>query len=105
MQPTRTLINEMAVQFIDQLTIITNISFLIVTENSMQPQQQNLPFSLYVHVSEKLEAEQINKLAIVESRFQSFHISQGQRKSGRRPGRGLLFYSTNDRFPPRIEST
>lgn len=61
MQPTRTLITEMAVQFIDQLTIITNISFVIVTENSMQTQQQNLPFSLYVHVSEKLEAEQINK--------------------------------------------
>lgn len=80
MQPTRTLITEMAVQFIDQLTIITNISFVIVTENSMQPQQQNLPFSLYVHVSEKLEAEQINKLAIVDSRFQSFHISQGQKK-------------------------
>lgn len=71
----------------------------------MQPQQQNLPFLLYVHVSKKIEAEQINKLAIVESRFQSFHISQGQRKSGRRPGRGLFFYSTNDRFPPRIEST
>lgn len=71
----------------------------------MQPQQQNLPFLLYVHVSKKIEAEQINKLSIVESRFQSFHISQGQRKSGRRPGRGLLFYSTNDRFPPRIEST
>lgn len=51
MQPTRTLITEMAVQFIDQLTIITNISFVKVTENSMQPQQQNLPFSLYVHVS------------------------------------------------------
>lgn len=80
MQPTRTLITEMAVQFIDQLTIITNISFVIVTENSMQPQQQNLPFLLYVHVSEKLEAEQINKLAIVDSRFQSFHISQGQKK-------------------------
>lgn len=80
MQPTRTLINEMAVQFIDQLTIITNISFVIVIENSMQPQQQNLPFLLYVHVSEKLEAEQINKLAIVDSRFQSFHISQGQKK-------------------------
>lgn len=61
MQPTRTLITEMAVQFIDQLTIITNISFVIVTENSMQPQQQSLPFLLYVHVSEKLEAEQINK--------------------------------------------
>lgn len=105
MQPTRTLITEMAVQFIDQLTIITNISFVIVTDNSMQPQQQSLPFLLYVHVSEKLEAEQINKLAIVESRFQSFHISQGQRKSGRRSGRGLLFYSTNDRFPPRTEST
>lgn len=61
MQPTRTLITEMAVQFIDQLTIITNISFVIVTENNMQPQQQNLPFLSYVHVSEKLEAEQINK--------------------------------------------
>lgn len=61
MQPTRTLITEMAVQFIDELTIITNISFVIVTENSMQPQQQSLPFLLYVHVSEKLEAEQINK--------------------------------------------
>lgn len=60
MQPTRTLINEMAVQFIDQLTIITNISFVIVTENSMQPQQQHLPFLLYVHVSKKIEAEQIS---------------------------------------------
>lgn len=46
---------------------------------------------LYVHVNEKLAAEQINKLAIVDSRFQSFHISQGQKKNPEE-GQDVVYY-------------